>query len=96
MKYGGFHGHEIWQISPWNPPDSTMKSSGFHGFHDVKWAKDQWSYFWVLFLVSDVKISMTSNLREIRPDKKNFITLQFLYSIVTRLVIYIIKSKESC
>ena len=29
MQFGGFHGHEIWQIS-WNLVD-FMKSGGFHG-----------------------------------------------------------------
>ena len=31
MKSAGFHGHEIWQISWWNPADFMMESGGFHG-----------------------------------------------------------------
>ena len=33
MKSGQFHGHEIWQISWWNPAD-FMKSSEFH---EIQW-----------------------------------------------------------
>ena len=57
MKFVGFHEicwiscmksarfHEIHWIS-WNLPD-FMKFGGFHVF--PKWAKDQWSYFWLIW-----------------------------------------------
>ena len=44
MKSAEFH--EIHRISWWNPPDFMVKSAEFHVF--PKWAKDQWSYFYVL------------------------------------------------
>ena len=61
MKSARFHGHEIYWIPPWNPADfMTMKSGRFH---DAKWAKDQWSYFYpVEILFFCVKICEMSQI----------------------------------
>ena len=50
MKSGGFHGHEIWQIS-WNLANfMAMKSGGFHG-------KDLYSC--IPFIHVSVRLRMT-------------------------------------
>ena len=69
IKSAKFH-HEICQIS-WNPLDS-MKSTGFHAEirKDPKWAKDQWSYFFLY--LSCVSLLLSFYILFITPIRLNF------------------------
>ena len=58
MKFGEFHGHEVWQIS-WNPVDFMVVESGrFHG-HEI------WQISWNL---ADFMVMKSGGFHEIQAD----------------------------